>query len=44
MLRDAAMAVEQAGKAGDSPRAAHLIPELEEQAVQLNEALREWAD
>ncbi len=42
-LRDAAMEVEQAGKTGDLARVAHWMPELETQAVRLDEALQQWA-
>jgi DNA-binding response OmpR family regulator len=41
-LRNAAMEVEQAGKAGDLTRVAHWIPELETQISRLYEALQQW--
>jgi hypothetical protein len=37
------MEVEQAGKTGDLARVAHWMPELETQAVRLDEALQQWA-
>ena len=43
-LRDAAIEIEAAGKAGDLARVALWIPELETQTARLNEALRQWAN
>jgi CheY-like chemotaxis protein/HPt (histidine-containing phosphotransfer) domain-containing protein len=42
LLRNVALEVEQAGKAGDMTVVARWIPELEVQAAQLNEALQQW--
>ncbi|MGD0546592.1 MAG: Hpt domain-containing protein, partial [Terracidiphilus sp.] len=41
-LRDLALEVEQAGKAGDLTEVARWIPELETQVARLSEALRQW--
>ena len=41
-LRDVALEVEQAGKAGDLAVVARWIPELEVQTARLNEALQQW--
>jgi HPt (histidine-containing phosphotransfer) domain-containing protein len=41
-LRNVAFEMEEAGKAGDLGRMIRLIPALENQAVQLIEALRQW--
>jgi hypothetical protein len=42
LTRDAAIEVEQAGKAGDLTQVTHWIPELETQIARLNEALQQW--
>jgi CheY-like chemotaxis protein/nitrogen-specific signal transduction histidine kinase len=43
-LRDVAMKVEQAGKAGDPEEVTRWIPELELQCARLNEALQKWGN
>jgi HPt (histidine-containing phosphotransfer) domain-containing protein len=43
LLRDAALEVEQASKAGNLDGALRWIPELEMQSTRLNEALQQWA-
>ena len=42
-LREVALEVEQAGKAGDLAAVVHWMPELEKQSARLDEALKEWA-
>jgi HPt (histidine-containing phosphotransfer) domain-containing protein len=42
-LRNIALEVEQAGKAGDIAAVGRWIPELDKQASRLSEALREFA-